>query len=110
MGSYLPSIRFIVFLVKSIILFSLNRFVLPRYSEKLRSKIKINSTPQFNNKHSITYSSLEVQFVQLLRLHYQYHYQWCSHNDQVVQLQDAWYDKNSLLQVVVVLLLLLILP
>ncbi len=89
MGSHLPKSFLIVFFVKSIIVFSLNLFVFPRYSENARSKIKINSTPQFNNKHSITYNSLEVQFVQLLRLHYQYHYQWCSHNDQVVQLQDA---------------------
>lgn len=56
MGSYLPSIFLIVCLVKSIILFSLNLFVLPRYSEKLRSKANIKLTPQFNNKHSITYN------------------------------------------------------
>jgi hypothetical protein len=56
MGSHLPNIRLIVFLVKSIIVFSLNRFVLPKYSEPAKSRIKINSTPQFRSKHSITYN------------------------------------------------------
>lgn len=56
MGSHLPKSFLIVFFVKSIIVFSLNLFVFPRYSENARSKIKINSTPQFNNKHSITYN------------------------------------------------------
>ena len=56
MGSHLPNIRLIIFLVKSNILFSLNRFVLPKYSEPARSRIKINSTPQFKSKHSITYN------------------------------------------------------
>lgn len=56
MGSHLPSIRLIIFLVKSNILFSLNRLVFPKYSEPARSRIKINSTPQFKSKHSITYN------------------------------------------------------
>lgn len=56
MGSHLPNIFLIVFLVKSIIVFSLNLLVLPKYSEPARSRIKINSTPQFRSKHSITYN------------------------------------------------------
>lgn len=56
MGSHLPNSFLIVFLKKSIMLFSLNRFVLPKYSEKARSKIKSNSTPQLTIKHSITCS------------------------------------------------------
>ena len=56
MGSYLPKSFLIVFFVKSITVFSLNRLVFPKYSEPARSRIKINSTPQFSNKHSITYN------------------------------------------------------
>lgn len=56
MGSYLPKSFLIVFFVKSIIVFSLNRLVLPKYSEPARSRIKNNSTPQFNTRHSITYN------------------------------------------------------
>jgi hypothetical protein len=110
MGSHLPNIRLIVFLVKSIIVFSLNRFVLPKYSEPARSKIRINSTPQFSNRHSITYNSLEVQFLQLQKLHYQYHYQWCLHNAQLVQLQVSWCDMSSLLQEAMVSRFLLVPP
>ena len=84
MGSHLPSIRLIVFLVRSNILFSLNFLVLPKYSEPARSRIKINSTPQFSNRHSITYNFLEVQFLQNQQLDHQCHCQWSLHNAQVV--------------------------
>jgi len=62
MGSHLPIIFLKMCVVKSITVFSLKRFVFPKYSEKLRRTAKATVTPQLATKHSITYTLLEVQF------------------------------------------------
>ena len=62
MGSYLPIINLILLLTQSITLFSLNRLVLPRYSENDKTNNKNISTPQLIIKHSITDSPSLEQF------------------------------------------------